>query len=112
MKPIRKTHFVSFLLVLFTAYQVSVTAFTHVHYVNGVMVVHSHPFNQKNHTHTAKTLILIAYLAAFHSPEAKASECVLFTRRPVLWVLTPGMATPLIHSYHVDYINLRAPPCC
>lgn len=39
------------LLVLFVAYQTSITAFTHVHYVNGVIITHSHPFHGK-HTHS------------------------------------------------------------
>ena len=30
------------LLVLFIMYQASITAFTHVHYVNGVLITHSH----------------------------------------------------------------------
>lgn len=39
------------LLVLFAVYQAGYTAFLHVHYVDGVPVVHSHPFHQ-THGHT------------------------------------------------------------
>ena len=35
------------LLALFLTYQVSITLFTHVHIVNGVMIVHSHPSSEK-----------------------------------------------------------------
>ena len=43
------------LLALFLTYQVSITLFTHVHIVNGVMIVHSHPSSEKHHTHTTGT---------------------------------------------------------
>ncbi len=46
------------LLVLFVAYQTSITAFTHVHYVNGVIITHSHPFHGK-HTHSNPNFSLL-----------------------------------------------------
>lgn len=46
------------LLILFLGYQLSVSAFTHLHIIDGVSVVHSHPF-QKSHNHSdAEFLIL------------------------------------------------------
>ena len=45
------------LLALFLTYQVSITLFTHVHIVNGVMIVHSHPSSEKHHTHTTGQVI-------------------------------------------------------
>lgn len=38
------------LLSVFATYYGAVMLFAHVHVVNGVMLVHSHPFN-KQHTH-------------------------------------------------------------
>lgn len=52
------------LLVLFVAYQTSITAFTHVHYVNGVIITHSHPFHGK-HTHSKSELLVIGRLSTF-----------------------------------------------
>ena len=47
----------------YVTYQVSITLFTHVHIVNGVMIVHSHPSSEKHHTHTTGQVILIAHLS-------------------------------------------------
>lgn len=50
MRGIKRTICALCLLALFVAYQASITAFTHVHYVNGVLITHSHPFhNQQLH---------------------------------------------------------------
>ena len=46
MRGIKRTICALCLLALFVAYQASITAFTHVHYVNGVLITHSHPFHQ------------------------------------------------------------------
>lgn len=61
------------LLVLFVAYQTSITAFTHVHYVNGVLITHSHPFHGK-HTHSKSELVVIGRLSTFQSPEVDVYE--------------------------------------
>lgn len=59
------------LLILFLGYYGSITLFTHTHIVNGVIIVHSHPFssgNQKNpisHQHTANSFTLIQFLSHF-----------------------------------------------
>ena len=57
------------LLALFLTYQVSITLFTHVHIVNGVMIVHSHPSSEKHHTHTTGQVILIAHLSTIQTLE-------------------------------------------
>ena len=41
MRGIKRTICALCLLALFVAYQASITAFTHVHYVNGVLITHS-----------------------------------------------------------------------
>lgn len=97
------------LLSLFLAYQASVTMFTHAHIVNGVMIVHSHPSSQKQHTHTEGQVITIAHLASFHGVEPDAgvevvSEC------PVLYVLDCLTDTFRVLAPHTHCIHLRAPP--
>ncbi len=74
------------LLTLFLTYQVSITLFTHVHIVNGVMIVHSHPSSEKHHTHTTGQVISIADLSTIHTlePEEQAEMTVF---RPLLYVL-------------------------
>lgn len=66
------------LLALFLTYQVSITLFTHVHIVNGVMIVHSHPSSEKHHTHTTGQVISIAHLSTIQTlePGADRDDCI------------------------------------
>lgn len=72
-----------FLLALFLTYQVSITMFTHVHIINGVMIVHSHPSSDDHHTHTAGQVITIAHIGSYQTPEPEAGvsnvtvECIV-----------------------------------
>jgi hypothetical protein len=60
-----------FLLILFLEYYASITSFTHTHIVNGVAIVHSHPYNPfskdkpVNHQHSANGYVLIQLLSHF-----------------------------------------------
>lgn len=96
------------LLVLFVAYQASITAFTHVHYVNGVIIVHSHPFHGK-HIHSKTELVVIGRLSTFHSPEVEEYEN-LHPMRTLLAVLGTERITPLVKGGVKQVISLRAPP--
>ena len=58
--------------------------FTHVHYVNGVMIVHSHPSHCK-HTHTKTEIVVINRLSSFHSLEADIPVNVIDPVRPLLF---------------------------
>lgn len=66
MRGIKRTICALCLLALFVAYQASITAFTHVHYVNGVLITHSHPFHNQ-HSHSTDSLIVIGLLSHFSS---------------------------------------------
>ena len=53
-----------FLPILFVSYLVSLTFFAHVHVVNGVTIVHSHPFKKGTaHEHSTVELIHIHFLS-------------------------------------------------
>jgi len=60
-----------FLLILFLGYYASISSFTHTHIVNGVAIVHSHPYNPfskdkpVNHQHSANEFVLIHLLSHF-----------------------------------------------
>lgn len=65
-----------FLLILFLGYYGSITFFVHVHVVNGVTIVHSHPYNifkgkkgdkSPPHHHSANSYIVIHVLSHFIS---------------------------------------------
>ena len=53
-----------FLPILFVSYLVSLTFFAHVHVVNGVTIVHSHPFKKgAAHKHSTVELLLVHFLS-------------------------------------------------
>ncbi len=61
--------------VIFIAYFCSITFFTHSHDINGVTIVHSHPFKadangNPNHEHTGNELQLIDALSTFYVENA------------------------------------------
>jgi len=60
----------SFFLLLFINYMASISFFTHSHVVNGVTIVHSHPYplgeGGTDHEHTGTQLQLIEMLSVFY----------------------------------------------
>ena len=96
------------LLVLFVAYQTSITAFTHVHYVNGVIITHSHPFHGK-HTHSKSELLVIGRLSTFQAPEVDVYE-ELHPMRMLLAVLEAEKLISLVKGESGQIVSLRAPP--
>ena len=98
-----------FLLALFTVYQVSTVMFTHVHYVNGVMVAHSHPFTQKSHTHSTAQLIVLCHLSSVHSLKADIPQFIS-VERPVIYSLSTIQSVPCAKGNHLENLTLRAPP--
>ncbi|AVM52477.1 hypothetical protein JN06_01463 [Bacteroides zoogleoformans] len=99
-----------FLPLLFIVYWGGITLFTHSHVVNGVIIVHSHPFRGE-HEHTEMQLETIFYLASFVSP----SLTLCYTAASVFFVLLcvlPVLATERIKCRRSrGGISLRAPPC-
>lgn len=67
------------LLLLFVSYTAGITLFYHSHVINGVTIVHSHPFNKNSsHTHSAVELDLIHQLNHFVSTSPSVMLMVLF----------------------------------
>ncbi|MBR6433135.1 MAG: hypothetical protein IKS70_01850 [Bacteroides sp.] len=99
-----------FLPLLFVVYLGGITLFTHSHVVNGVIIVHSHPFKGE-HEHTEVQLETIFYLASFVSP----SLSLFYTAASVFPVLLCLLHAPA--AERIGYlktrrgISLRAPPC-
>jgi len=60
-----------FLLIIFCGYFASVTFFSHTHIVDGVTIVHSHPYKSHsgnipfNHNHSKEGFILIHLMSNF-----------------------------------------------
>lgn len=82
------------LLLVFASYWCGITLFTHSHVVNGVIVVHSHPF-KAGHTHTDTQLETIFYLSLLQtSGETNTSvalPCWLIPLGLILFVCTMGV---------------------
>ena len=100
-----------FLPILFVSYLVSFTFFAHVHVVNGVTIVHSHPFKKgAAHKHSTVELQLIHFLSFFNDT-ATTEIYTLSLFIPFLLCLLPGRSQ---HThYHCPYhgvVGLRAPP--
>ena len=98
------------LLVLYLGYQVSVSAFAHVHMVHGVAMVHSHPSHDlEHHDHSDAQMISIALLSVIDSTEVSVLG-VDDATPALLGVLRPVFSTfHFIHS-HTHGITLRGPP--
>ena len=100
-----------FLPILFVSYLVSFTFFAHVHVVNGVTIVHSHPFKKgAAHKHSTVELLLIHFLSHL-TADGAAVVFALSLFIPFLLYLLLGRS-PYAH-YHCPYhgvVGLRAPP--
>ena len=70
------------LAILFASYYATTALFAHVHVVNGVILVHSHPFT-KSHSHNAGQALALHFLSSFYSLEAGQTDIEL----PNLYVL-------------------------
>lgn len=108
MRGIKRTICALCLLALFVAYQASITAFTHVHYVNGVLITHSHPFYNQ-HSHSTDSLIVIGLLSHFSSDTPDCCE-LQHPMRPLLQVVESAPATPVVNGKPYRVVSLRAPP--
>lgn len=96
------------LLVLFIAYRASITAFVHVHYVDGGLVTHSHPFHG-THSHTKTSFLAIEHLSVFNSFEAELCA-VCRPMHSLLAVIGAEPATPALKGEVIRALSLRAPP--
>lgn len=99
----------SLFLTVFVVYYAIISAYAHVHVVNGVMVVHSHPFSDQ-HTHTAGQTLVLHYLTDFHSLEASVPLFVSSPFQPAFLIdYTEHVPTCLLPEFDSG-IGLRAPP--
>lgn len=98
-----------FLLTLFTIYYVNIVMFTHLHVLDGVPVIHAHPFHDGTHSHSAAECIFIAYLSTAHFV---IEEISLFSsvRTKLLAVLQPIYESFFSIRIYLSTSALRAPP--
>lgn len=100
-----------FLPILFVSYMTSITFFTHMHVVNGVTIVHSHPFKKgSEHNHSTIELLLIHFLSHLVADGA-ATLLTLSLFIPFLLCLLLRCAQRIhCNSPYHGVAALRAPP--
>ncbi len=99
----------AFLLTLFAVYYSIIAIYTHVHIINGVMVVHSHPFHGQ-HTHTEGQLLVLNFLSHFYSEEVGETVSFTIPFRPLLYILPDEYIETSPCSLFSDGIYWRGPP--
>jgi len=86
------------------------TLFVHTHEINGVKVVHSHPFTSNSHNHSVNQIIALHFSTdisgeiteSAYSIEADISFSDIIREH----------TTEYISAVLSDLHTLRAPPCC
>ena len=99
-----------FLLAMFVSYQAGITMFCHMHYVDGVVIVHSHPSKDKNHTHTKTQLLVLGQLSHFQAETPNVVSFIDF-KPHVFYYLEPATKSLTVEDIHLKNVLLRAPPC-
>lgn len=104
------------LLSVFLAYYASITLFSHSHIINGVTIVHSHPYSKStdskpfSHQHSEKGVALIQFLSHFSSLSVASLLSLGILLTLLYQILVPARAEdPLIPPVHCIR-SLRAPP--
>ena len=97
------------MLTLFVTYQAGISMFSHIHYVNGVMLVHSHPTSDNQHTHTEGQILTMAHVSSFVGIEP-IFVVVGEVHLPVLYTLESGQDSHSLADSCAHSISLRAPP--
>lgn len=104
-----KKRFLPFVLfILFNAYQINILLFSHVHYINGIPIAHSHP-NKGEHSHPENGIRFIALLSSIHS--VNTNNVFNFTADyQIISLIKPEHNFPLIQDIYLRLPSLRAPP--
>jgi hypothetical protein len=111
MKTLYQNILKGLLPVLFISYLAGVTLFIHPHVVNGVTIVHSHPFNKNaEHSHTTTEFQLIHLLSQVLIAGALFFPLLLAAYAVVLCTLFDKPESPGYTSSFRGVLSLRAPP--
>jgi hypothetical protein len=98
------------LIAVFALYNANVVIFSHTHYdVNGVKIVHSHPYNDKNHSHTQQEYIVISHLNTANFIKTELQSAITAGHLS-LYTITVFSGFPLVKEIHLHTCSLRGPP--
>lgn len=105
----RNKNIISLLLItLFVWYYAGTTMCYHTHIVNGVKIVHSHPFPNSTHSHSTASYQIISHFAHI------MIFAIVFALLAKIFRKTFIILGTKIECYHdtfnVSLISLRAPP--
>ena len=96
--------------LVFILYWGGITLFAHSHVVNGVIIVHSHPF-KAGHQHTPSEAETILFLDHYAMPAVPPLEPAWLCFSILLALLAIPRTVRLCLPQDEDGIRLRAPPC-
>ena len=103
------------LLIIFTSYYVSVTYFPHTHIIDGITIVHSHPFkslpdkNPAPHSHSQNALILIHFLSVIQVLVTVAFAGLLLFGELTTPAKKRVFETSYFSSHNLSFHRPRAP---
>lgn len=112
MKARLQTYLRWILPVIFILYLGEIVSFTHVHIVNGVTIVHSHPSQDKDgqHKHSLQELQLFHSLSTIVVEDGAVAVLSLFVfYSPLLQEIETQVSDVLRKICFIAY-HLRAPP--
>ena len=95
--------------LVFILYWGGITLFAHSHVVNGVIIVHSHPF-KAGHQHSQAEAETILFLDHYATPGLPSLEPALLCFALLLGLLAIPRTVRLCLPQDEDGIRLRAPP--
>ena len=98
-----------FLLTIFSVYYTMVVMYTHFHIINGVTVIHAHPYSGE-HTHSQGQLLVLDLFSHFYSDEAGDTICFTIPIRPLLYTLVDQYESPFVQTEYSEGIYRRGPP--
>ena len=96
------------LVVLFATYYASIARYAHVHIVDGVIVVHSHPFHIP-HSHPAGQTFHLSFITSIESFEA-GTPVLIQPDLHLLGLCLDNHTSRTVPAIPTGSICLRAPP--
>lgn len=105
---IRKKIAVVLLTIIFLAFYGGNTMFYHVHYIDNVAYVHSHPFASTNHAHSTSVIHSIDQINGGLAFLKSSTELEQFIPKAIAIFYLKKIVNKLGRTY--NHSSLRAPP--
>ena len=97
----------AFLLIIFSVYYTMVAMYTHFHIINGVTVMHAHPFHGE-HSHSQGQLLVLDLFSHFYSDEVGDTVSFSIPTRPLLYTLKDEYKSPFFVLNFTDGIDRKS----